>query len=133
MASPYVLMLQTDPEDQYLTESVLAEINPDLKIKFLHSIHEMNDYIAEAGDPSIILLNDNGDLSERAHTLRQLKGNRDYSHIPVVVLGENSSSEYVKECYRAGANTFIAKPSSVDAAKKKVGTFFSYWFEVAEV
>jgi hypothetical protein len=54
-------------------------------------------------------------------------------HVPVVVLGEVSGDDHIKEWYRAGANTFIVKPSTVAATQKKIKTFFEYWFEVAEV
>jgi DNA-binding NarL/FixJ family response regulator len=126
-------MLQTDPDDRYITESALAEINPSMKIKYLQGIDEMDKNIAEMGQPTLILLNDQGTITERGQTLRQLKANPAYSHIPIVVLGEMSSPDYVKECYRAGASTFIIKPSSVSATQKKIAMFFSYWFEVAEV
>src|SRR5882724_672492 len=111
--SPYVLMLQADPDDQYITESALAEINPSLTIKYLQNADEVDNYVADAGQPVLILLNDLGTITERGQTLKKLKANPAYSHIPVVVLGERSSPDYVKECYRAGASTFITKPSSV--------------------
>jgi DNA-binding NarL/FixJ family response regulator len=132
MAS-YVLMLQADPDDQYITESALAEINSSLTIKYLQETTEMEKYIAENGEPALILLNDGGTITERGQILRQLKANPVYNHIPVVVLGERSSPDYVKECYRAGASTFITKPSSINTTRKKIEMFFSYWFEVAEV
>ena len=131
--SSYVLMLQADPDDQYITESALAEINPSLAIKYLQNAEEMQEYIATVGQPALILLNDIGTITEKGQTLKKLKANPAYGHIPVVVLGERSSPDYVKECYRAGASTFITKPSSVNATRKKIEMFFSYWFEVAEV
>jgi CheY-like chemotaxis protein len=132
MAS-YVLMLQADPDDQYITESTLAEISPSLTIAYLQEANEMEKFITEKGEPALILLNDVGTITERGQLLRQLKANPAYSHIPVVVLGERSSPDYVKECYRAGASTFITKPSSVAATRRKIEMFFTYWFEVAEV
>jgi len=129
----YILMLQADPDDQYITESALAEISPSTTVKYLQTIDEMEETVAIAGEPALILLNDKGTLRERGQTLKQLKANPAYSHIPVVLLGEKSSGDYVKECYRAGASTFITKPSSVNATQKKIELFLSYWFEVAEV
>ena len=132
MAS-YVLMLQADPDDQDITESALAEINSSLSMKYLESTDEMEKCMAESGEPALIILNDRGTITERGQVLRRIKAIPAYSHIPVVVLGERSSADYVKECYRAGASTFITKPSSVNATRKKIEMFFSYWVEVAEV
>ncbi|MEI9909869.1 MAG: hypothetical protein WDO71_09475 [Bacteroidota bacterium] len=113
MAS-YVLMLQADPEDQDITESALSEINPSIAMIYLQDTEEMNKYIAEMGQPVLILLNDQGTITERGQLLRQLKANPSYAHIPVVVLGERSSYDYIKECYRAGGQyiyyqTFLYK------------------------
>ncbi|OSZ77525.1 hypothetical protein CAP36_14185 [Chitinophagaceae bacterium IBVUCB2] len=130
--SSYLLMLQADADDQYITESALAAINPSVTIKYVDNSEEMEQTIALNGEPLLILVNDQGTLKERGRTLRQLKTNDSYAHIPVVLLGERSSADYVKECYRAGASTFITKPSSVEATQKKIQQFLSYWLEVAE-
>ncbi len=131
--SSYLLMLQADPDDQYITESALATIDPSITITYLPSLEEMQQTIAINGEPALILLNDLGTLTERGKTLRQLTSYPNFAHIPVVVLAERSTADYIKECYRAGANTFITKPSSVMATQKKIETFLSYWFEVAEI
>src|ERR1044071_2148705 len=112
--SSYVLMLQADPDDQYLTETTLAEINPSLSVKYLYNTTGLADYILKNGEPALMLLNDSGSITERGQVLRQIKSDSSYNHIPVVVLGERSSPDYIKECYRAGASTFIIKPSSVN-------------------
>jgi hypothetical protein len=44
-----------------------------------------------------------------------------------------SANDYIKDWYKAGVNTFIVKPSSVAATRKKIKTFLEYWFDVAEV
>ena len=129
----YVAMLQTDPDDQYLTESALNEMNLSLSVKYFAGLNQLTDYAKSNSEPSLILLNDVGTITERGQVLRQIKADRSFSHIPVVVLGEKSSPDYIKECYRAGASAFINKPSSVDATRKKIGMFFTYWSEVAEL
>ena len=129
----YVLMLQADPDDKYITESALEEINPSLPIKFVDNVSDANDFIAREGQPAVILFNYSGLNRKGYETVKQLKGHPAYGHIPVVVLGEVSADDYIREWYKAGANTFIIKPSSVAATQKKIRTFFEYWFDVAEV
>src|SRR6476659_853591 len=116
----YIAMLQTDPDDQYLTESTLSELRPSLTVKYFADPAQLKEYIPENGEPSLILLSDVGTITERGQSLRQLKADGSVNHIPVVVLGEKSSPDYIKECYRAGASTFITKPSSVSGTMKKI-------------
>ena len=127
----YVLMLQTDVDDIYITESALSEIGNTIPVQFIANLEEMEQHIATNGEPAVILLNDRGTMNRGMQVLKKLKSDVAYAHIPVVMLGEYTTHDYIKEIYKAGANTYIIKPSTVAATKKKIETFFNYWFEVA--
>ena len=127
----YVLMLQTDVDDIYITEAALSEIGNTIPIQFIANLDEMEKHVDANGEPSVILLNDRGTLNRGMQVLKKLKTSEAYAHIPVVMLGEFTTNDYIKEIYKAGANTYIIKPSTVSATRKKIETFFSYWFEVA--
>jgi len=129
---PYALMLQTDEDDRFITESTLTEINNKVPVVFIASAGDLNSVTDSLGLPTVILVNDSYMHTARAQ-LRQIKSHPGYNHIPVVVLGEVVTDEYIREFYRAGANTYITKPSTVAGVRKKIDTFFKYWFEVAEV
>ena len=129
----YVLMLQTDEDDQYITETTLSEMNITVPVKFIRSVNEINPLINVHGLPSVILINDRGAVHSGNQILKDLKSQKEFSHIPFVLLGEVTTPEYIKDCYRIGANTYIIKPSTVSATRKKIETFFNYWSEVAEV
>jgi CheY-like chemotaxis protein len=129
---PYVLMLETDPDDKDITESMLAEMENSIPIRFVSGFDDMAEKAAGWGEPSVILLSDLGATRKGNEAIKQVKMNPAYSHIPLVVLGEVSTPDYIKECYRAGANSFIVKPSSIAESRKKIAAFFEYWFEVAD-
>jgi CheY-like chemotaxis protein len=128
----YVLMLQTDMDDRYITESTMAEIGASIPVKFIAGLQDMKQAIEESGEPAVILLSDAGAVHRGTEILKQLKRDPSLAHIPVVMLGEISTDDYIRRCYLAGANTFIIKPSTVAGTKKKMETFFEYWFNVAE-
>ena len=65
--------------------------------------------------------------------VKHLKADTSLAHIPVIVLGEITTPDYIKQYYRAGANTYITKPSTVAATQKKIQLFLEYWFDVAEI
>ncbi len=129
---PYVLMLQTDADDQELTEAILEEMNWSVPVNFLANIDDLDNYTELHDLPAVILFSDNT-RGMAVKPVRSLKSNSRYAHIPVIVLGEKSIASYIQECYKAGANTFITKPSSLDLTRKKIEGFFRYWFEIAEV
>jgi response regulator RpfG family c-di-GMP phosphodiesterase len=130
---PYALMMQIDPDDRYITESTMDEMSNNIPVQYITSIVDLDKAIVDFGQPVVILVNDQGSVQGGPTLVKKIKSNPLYSHIPVVILGEVTSSEYIQQCYRAGANTFIIKPSSIADTRTKISTFFSYWFDVAEV
>ena len=125
-------MLQTDAEDRELTESILQEISLSIPVKFLAEADEIDNYTAAVGFPSLLLVSDSS-RGMAVNLVKKLKSKAAYSHIPVIILAERSLDSYAKDCYRAGANSFIIKPSSLAETRKKIDLFFKYWFEVAEL
>lgn len=127
---PYVLMLEDDTDDRYITETTLRELGFNVPVKFLTYDRELINYLTHSDEPALILLDYNP--VSGAETLKQLKSHPDFNHIPVVVLSEVSSPNHVRQCYQLGANSFIQKPRTEEMTRKKIETFFRYWFEVAE-
>lgn len=125
-------MLQTDADDKFITESALAEMNNTAPVVFIASAGELADVVRSMGQPTVIMVNDSY-THTAGEQLKQLKSDPAYNHIPIVVLGEVVTEEYIRQYYRAGANTYITKPSTVAGTRDKIETFFRYWFDVAEV
>lgn len=129
----YVLMLQADDDDKYLTESVLADMQQSIPMRFIPGIDELNDVLNSEGLPSVILINNQDHRHKAIEIVKHIKTNPAMNHIPVVVLGEITTAEYIRQYYRAGANSYITKPSTMDGMRKKIRSFLEYWFEVAEI
>lgn len=129
----YVLMIEDDHDDRYLTQEVMEELGIHVPIHFLDDASYLETYLAENSLPTLILM-DYSTFPENCHSvLRLLKQNDSFKNIPVIVLSENNLPQYKNECYRLGANTFIKKPASMKDTKDKIASFFHYWFAVAEV
>jgi DNA-binding response OmpR family regulator len=129
---PYILMLQTDPDDRLITEEVVAEIDIAIPVKFLYHFEEIAAFVALEGSPSLVLINEGG-LFDAVDILKKLRNNTTYRCIPAVILTERTMEDDVIGYYNAGASTVIIKPSTVELTMKKIQTFFAYWLSVAEL
>lgn len=129
----YALMLESDGDDRYITQETIKASDRRIPLKFVSNSDELFPYISIEGEPALILLSYNSRPLNGVEMLKQLRANPSYRHIPIVMLSENHAETFVKECYRLGANTCVAKPSSLEQTKQKIDIFFKYWFEVAEV
>jgi len=126
-------MLESDPDDRYITEHTLTELGYEIPVKFLSKRSELINQLSKKERPFVIILDDNPVEGTGIEILEILKGNPDYRHIPVVMISEGATANHITEYYRKGASTVIKKPSTLEGTKEKIGTFFKYWFEVAEL
>ena len=129
----YVLMLQADEDDKYLTQTLLAEMQESIPMHFISSVQEFEKCTAENGLPAVILINNQDHRHKAIEIVKSFKSDQQLNFIPVVVLGEITTPDYMQQYYRAGANSYITKPSTIVAMRKKIRLFLDYWFEVAEV
>ena len=138
MKHPYILMLESDEDDQYITQSLFEENNIPVSIEFARNSDVFLDFLKNCTDnnlalPSLIILDVNAVPLNASGVLKKIKTDSEYSYIPAVVLSEIASARVAKECYALGASSFIVKPDSDEAARKKILTFLKYWFETAEL
>jgi CheY-like chemotaxis protein len=129
----YVAMLEDDSDDRYMTKETLEELGIDVPVRFFYSSNELFDFLAASEKPSLILTDYNTSPDNGLEVLKKLKAHPAYGEIPVVVLSDSDLPHYKNQCYLHGASSFIKKPDTVEATKQKIGTFFKYWFEVAEL
>ena len=129
----YVLMLHADEDDKFLTESILEEMQEAIPMHFISRISEVENMLTASGLPAVILINNQGHRHKAIDVIKYLKRDSRLDHIPIVVLGEITTPDYIRQYYRAGANTYITKPSTIVATRKKIKLFLAYWFDVAEI
>lgn len=132
MSEKYVLMLENDSDDRYITQSTVAELGFEIPMRYEYYSPALPDLLRH-DKPAVILIAYNTSPEAGLEVLRHLRSYRDYAHIPIVVLIEDLPRLYITQYYTAGANSVIKKPSTVELTRKKIKLFFDYWFGVAEL
>ena len=133
MGKHYVLMLENDTDDRYITQSALAEMNLDVAVRYEYYSDNLLYAIDEKDVPGVILLAYNTSPDVGFGIIQQFRKHSAYRHVPIVVLTEELQPDLIRKYYLAGANTVIKKPSSVEQTNNKIKVFFEYWFGVAEL
>jgi CheY-like chemotaxis protein len=129
----FVLMLEGDGDDRYITQQTLSELRVDIPIKFSSNSNEFFNVLSEREKPSLILIDYNSVPQNGIEVLKKLKSSTNYNDIPVVILSDSNLPKYKSECYQHGASSFIKKPDTSEGTNKKIASFFNYWFQVVEV
>ena len=133
-----ILMLEPDPDDQFITTSVISELAYPVQVEFVNYGHEVFGYLEQFYEqhhsyPKLILLSMPANVAEGAELLRRLKADKRYQHIPVIVLTGVRRASVIKECYELGASSCIQKPDSAKDTHAKIANFFKYWLETSEL
>ena len=111
-----ILLVEDNPVDILLTKEALAGA------KALNNLHVVTDgeqamcflrkrgQYADATSPALILLDLNLPIKSGLEVLREIKGDDNLRHIPVVILTSSREDQDIVEGYDNGANCYIIKP-----------------------
>jgi len=134
----YILMLEDDGDDRHITETFFAEQNYNIRLEFLTNPGEMISYLDRCYQegillPSLIILDKYVPAGSGIEVLKAIKAHPVFHQIPTVMISGSDHEEDIEESYRLGANSYIIKPFRSEFTIKKISTFVTYWFEVAEL
>ncbi len=138
-SSQTILIVEDSDEDYEVTERALRDSNLANPLARCEDGQETFDYLYGEGQyandnppkPGIILLDLNMPGIDGRKVLKKIKADARFKEIPVVVLTTSSDERDIEECYRMGANTYIAKPVDMDSFMQAIKHLKEYWFEIA--
>jgi CheY-like chemotaxis protein len=111
----FVLYADDDADDRAWIEENFKAVNAQLSLFFLENGRQVLEFLASRSSPqfpSLIIMDLNMPQLDGRQTLRQLKANPAYRHIPVAIVSTSSSRLDRETCYFLGAELFLVKPSS---------------------
>ena len=127
-----IILLEDDPDDRFITESILKDIGLTLSIRFVTESEELFTVLKEY-KPQLIIVDYNAKPDDGMNVLRRLKSGSDTKGIPVVILADSLPERHIKNCYEQGACSVILKPDTYEDNRKKIELFFTYWMKVVEL
>jgi two-component system, response regulator len=139
-ADQTILLVEDSPEDYEVTVRAFHKanlLNPVFRCQdgeeALDYLHRRGRYVdpTSAPRPGLVLLDLNLPGTDGRQVLAQIKSDAQLRTIPVIVLTTSADERDIESCYRAGANSYVQKPVSLDAFLRSVQLLKSYWFEVA--
>lgn len=137
-----ILLADDDADDRMLTRDALKESRLMNELRCVENGEELMDYLKRRGAyespessplPGLILLDLNMPRKDGREALREIKGDPNLRHIPVVVLTTSKAEEDIYRSYNLGVNSFITKPVTFDGLVNVMRALGKYWFEIVEL
>ncbi len=137
-----VHMCDDDPDDRLLFKDAMEEANMLNEVSFTRDGQDLLDFLNRTGEhkdlknkplPDIILLDLNMPRKDGREALREIKSNKKFKHIPVVILTTSKQDEDILKSYNLGANSFISKPVTFEKLVDLVSKLSEYWFKIVKL
>jgi CheY-like chemotaxis protein len=122
------MMLQRLMHRMAVKNPIYRCTNGEDVLEFLY--HEGNYNPEVAPRPSVILLDLNLPGADGRDILEQLKQDRGFKEIPIIVFTTSSNPKDIEFCYQKGANGYLVKPMDAQELQKTMQAFVDYWLEV---
>ena len=110
-----VFIVDDDPDDRQLVLDALLENKPDIDCLFIEGGKELIDTLKNTEPdnyPSLVLLDLNMPGMLGLVALKEIRENKDYAQIPIVILTTSTFWQDESSAYKLGANCFLHKPQS---------------------
>ena len=132
-----ILLVEDNLADVRLLAEVLKEGKDYHRMNVVTNGVEAMSYLnrkgkfSDAPRPDIILLDLNLPKKDGREVLKEIKSDKKFKRIPVVVLTTSDSEEDVSKSYEYHANCYITKPVDLDQFIQVVNAIESLWLENA--
>ncbi len=134
-----IVLIEDNPADSKILKMALARRDPTIQTVLLEDGAEAIEFFSTESRSSgvahcdLILLDLNLPYVSGFDVLEFLKSHPELKKTPVIVLSGSSSPPDVERCYLAGANSYICKPTGIDAVFNMVDHLVAYWLEQAQL
>lgn len=127
-----IFIVDDDPDDRQLILDAFLEHNANIDYVFIEDGTQLIKTLSDSEPehfPAVILLDLNMPGMLGLHALKEIRENKNYSHIPVVVLTTSTFSQDKSSAYKLGANSFYHKPQSYKELLQIASAIITLWFE----
>ena len=125
-----VFIVDDDPDDRQLILDAFLENNSHIDYVFIENGEQLMETLdgAEPEDlPSLILLDLNMPGMLGLHALREIRNNKQFTHIPIIVLTTSSFSQDESSTYKLGGSCFLRKPDSYQDLRDISASIIRLW------
>lgn len=124
-----IFIVDDDPDDRQIILDAFLENNADIDYAFISNAEELlaNLNNPETGFPDLILLDLNMPGVLGLQALKEIRANKLYSQIPVIVLTTSTLLKDRKSSYELGASCFLTKPDSYSRLVELVNAIVTLW------
>ncbi|QDK83786.1 response regulator [Spirosoma sp. KCTC 42546] len=127
-------LVDDDEEDAFLFEMAIHEVIPYCRLRIFYNGLIMLEVMADpAAKPNLIFLDIQMPYPDGLEVLMNLKINRQWADIPVIMLTGIEDDDKISLAYQLGAQSVINKPETHSQLLDIVINIREYWFKTVRL
>lgn len=118
----HIVMADDDSDDRLFFSTALHDMLIDSHLDLVADGVELMNYLSDAKEnlPDILFIDLNMPRKSGKETLQEIRSNRDYDTICVVIYSTYSPEDEVDDLLSIGANIYFTKPSELEKIKDMI-------------
>jgi len=125
-----IFIVDDDPDDRQIILEAFLENHPTIDYEFIETAEDLllNLNNEESIYPNLILLDLNMPGVMGLQALKEIRSNKKFSQIPIVVLTTSTLGKDKTMSYELGASCFLTKPDSYGKLVDIMNSIIKLWF-----
>jgi CheY-like chemotaxis protein len=132
--SRLIYIVDDDPDDRQIILDAFLERSPSIDYAFIENAETLLEslYATEIELPALILLDLNMPGMLGLHALKEIRSNKQFSQIPIIVLTTSTLQQDRKASYELGASCYLRKPDSFGELVEITDSIVKLWLHQLE-
>jgi len=107
-----IWLADDDLDDCEVFEDVIKQIIPTASVTIIPNGNELMRLLTPANSPDMLFLDINMPLKDGLSCLVEIRAQKHFSKLPIVIFSSANQSKIVDQSYDYGANLYYSKPAS---------------------
>lgn len=119
-----IWLADDDLDDCEVFRDVLEQLVPTASLTVISNGEELMNLLSPSNKPDILFLDINMPLKTGLDCLLEIRAQRHFSRLPIVVFSSSRQEKDIMQSYGFGANLYYSKPGSFTKLIEDMGTLF---------
>jgi CheY-like chemotaxis protein len=134
-----ILLIDDRPSDAKLFQHAMEQAATRAKLYWVATAEDGLEFLRRegrftgVGRPKLVVSDLNMPGMDGFQFLTEARNNPAFAAIPIVIFSSSRSPRDVLRCYQLGANSYIAKPMSLETFVAAIATLVRYWLDIVEL
>jgi two-component system, chemotaxis family, response regulator Rcp1 len=132
----HIVLVEDNPADAEMLEMALQQAGAPVNIVRLDDGVKAMEYLTRENaseQHDLVLLDLNLPRRSGFEVLERIRTRDDLKSLPVVVMSGSSDPLDIERCYRAGANSYVCKPTHLEDIFFAIEHLVAYWSKVVKL